>query len=468
MAEIKSELECKLVEWDGVDDKENIRNLPLWRRIMIAIILTSCAVATTGNSSVWAIEGDLLQEKFHTTREVINTGVSCFTWAVSLGPLFGGPFSEAFGRRPVCTISMVISFAFQFMPSFGKNLETMIVGRVLSGLFGSVFLCVVPAVIGDLFDPLDLGFYMNICSVGVFLGPAFGPFIGGFALFGGLRWPFHAFTIWYGVAVLMLISLCPETYEPMLLKKKAKRLRKETGDEMIRAKIEIVEKMSLTTKLFFTLKRPIQLFIFEPMMTLLCIYSGFLLSINYFFSIAFPQIYKDIYNFQPYQIGLSFLGLILGMVTAGIWEAIRQRRLAEEMSKQPPESRLLQMIIGSTIVPIGLFMFAWTIYPNVHWIGPIISTFVFGVGSYLTFNTIISYTVAAFKQYSASAVAANVFIRCVMAGAFPMFTLQMLKAMGYHWAMSFIGFIGILLAPSSFLLYKYGPTLREKSEFADS
>ena len=35
---------------------------------------------------------------------------------------------------------------------------------------------------------------------------------------------------------------------------------------------------------------------------------------------------------------------------------------------------------GAPLVTIGLFIFAWTIYPNVHWIGPVIGAGVFGAG----------------------------------------------------------------------------------------
>lgn len=37
-------------------------------------------------------------------------------------------------------------------------------------------------------------------------------------------------------------------------------------------------------------------------------------------------------------------------------------------------------IMGAPLVTIGLFIFAWTIYPGVHWISPIIGSGVFGAG----------------------------------------------------------------------------------------
>lgn len=40
----------------------------------------------------------------------------------------------------------------------------------------------------------------------------------------------------------------------------------------------------------------------------------------------------------------------------------------------------VEAILGGPLVTIGLFIFAWTVYPDVHWIAPIIGSGVFGAG----------------------------------------------------------------------------------------
>lgn len=37
-------------------------------------------------------------------------------------------------------------------------------------------------------------------------------------------------------------------------------------------------------------------------------------------------------------------------------------------------------ILGAPLVTVGLFVFAWTAYPSVHWIIPIIGSGIFGAG----------------------------------------------------------------------------------------
>ena len=57
--------------------------------------------------------------------------------------------------------------------------------------------------------------------------------------------------------------------------------------------------------------------------------------------------------------------------------------------------------------------------------GPIIGSGIFG--TILVFNGVFAYTVDAYRLYAATAIATNSFIRCTMAGGFPLFGLQMYK-----------------------------------------
>jgi hypothetical protein len=50
---------------------------------------------------------------------------------------------------------------------------------------------------------------------------------------------------------------------------------------------------------------------------------------------------------------------------------------------------------------------------------------------------------------------------------FPLFAPAMFKALGYGWGNSVLGLIGIALGvPAPILLWKFGPGLRAKSQFA--
>jgi DHA1 family multidrug resistance protein-like MFS transporter len=77
-----------------------------------------------------------------------------------------------------------------------------------------------------------------------------------------------------------------------------------------------------------------------------------------------------------------------------------------------------------------------------------------------------AYLVDTYLQYSASAFAANTFARSAVAAGFPLFTVQMFTKLGVGWACTILGIVGLVLSPSPFLFYKYGPRIRARSTFA--
>jgi len=266
----------------------------------------------------------------------------------------------------------------------------MLVARFFDGLSGSAFLSVAGGTVGDLFKREDLQLPMMIYTASPFLGPAIGPLFGGFInQYTTWRWTFYLLLIWTGVNLAMIIFLVPETYHPVLLRLKARKLRAETGEERWKAPMERTKK-SIPRTIGLSLLRPFQLLLLEPMVSNLCLFSAILLGILYLFFGAFPLIFQKNHGFTVSQVGLTFLGLLVGMI-AGVstdpwWHKnyarlIKQREeRTGEVGGSEPEYRLPPAIAGAPLVTIGLFMFGWTSYASIHWIVPIIGSSIFGMG----------------------------------------------------------------------------------------
>ena len=81
---------------------------------------------------------------------------------------------------------------------------------------------------------------MSVFSLGPLMGPIVGPVVGGFVSGGpGWRWCFWILVIFGGsIAVAQLVFL-EETYAPVILERKAERLRKETGNKALRSKLDV-------------------------------------------------------------------------------------------------------------------------------------------------------------------------------------------------------------------------------------
>ncbi len=160
--------------------------------------------------------------------------------------------------------------------------------------------------------------------------------------------------------------------------------------------------------------------------------------------------------------------MLLGIITASISVSIyynkyyRPRLVAR--GKVLPEDRLPPVIIGSFLLPIGLFWLAWT--SDTGWVAQVIAIFFVGAGIMLIFGVGIVYIIDIYLPVSASALAANTFIRSMVACGLPLAAPNMYQNLGTSWATSLLGFLTLLLVPAPFLFYRYGEHLRRNSRFA--
>lgn len=482
---LKSEMTLVKDEWevmfDGLDDIEDATNLSRLRKWIIIGIISFGSLHVTCVSSVWTLASPAIIEHFGISHEVSVLGISLFIWGLGTGSIFLSPISEFHGRKMVYVVGLVFMISFQCITAFSRNIGAMLFGRFAAGFAGLSFLLVATGSFSDLFknqkkdvqktdSNRELAMAMVIFSISPFIGPGIGPLISGFINSNlQYRWTFYVMLIWTFVELVLISLFVPETCRPVLLVKKAQRLRRETGDGRYWAPLER-NRVGIYESILTSSKRPISLVLRDKMTFAICFYSGFTLAVVYLFFVAFPYTFAKVYGFGIAAQGMSFLGLVVGMATSTIVSPYfvnknYVRLLARNNGRAIPEFRLVQVIVGVFIVPVGLFIFAWTTYKRVHWIFPIIGSGIYGGGTILVFNGIFSYTVEAYRLYAASAMATNTFIRATMSGIFPLFGLQMFKALGIHWASTLLGIFACTLIPGAFLLYHYGEKLRATSPY---
>ncbi|GKZ38060.1 hypothetical protein AbraIFM66950_009975 [Aspergillus brasiliensis] len=428
-----------VVGWDD-NDPRNPRNFNTIRRWLIVIICSSGSLCVTCTSSMYTVTYDQIMIEFNCSREIATLGLSFFIWGLA------------------------------------KNIQTLIICRFLNGIAGSAFLSVAGGTVGDLFARHELSAPMMLYTSSPFIGPEVGPLVGGFInQFTTWRWTFYVLLIWTGVLLVLIGFFVPETYHPVLLRRKAQQLRKETGDDRWIAPIEMLDR-SVAQTVLRSCYRPLLLLTLEPMCLNLCIFSAILLGILYLFFGAFQLVFETVYGFELWQRGLCFLGLFVGMLFAIFSDPLWRRNYTRlELKHQEvvgrsddfqPEWRLPPAIAGGPLVTIGLFIFAWTIYPHVHWIAPLIGSALFGAGTILVYSGIFTFLVDAYPTYAASALAANSFARSIFGGVFPLFGIQMYNNLGYHWATSLLAFLTLVMAPFPYIFFRYGNRIRQKSRFA--
>ena len=328
-----------------------------------------------------------MDAEFGTARLVSTVGLSVYVLGIALGPLLTSPLSEWFGRKPIYLVSWSLFTIWNIPPAVAKNIQTIIIARFFTGFTGGTFLAVAGGTVRDLFSDDAIQKPMALVSSAPFIGPCFGPLIGGFINSNAhWRWTYYFVIIWSVVLLALIAIFTPETYHASRLQSVAKTLRKETGNRRYQAAVGHGDH-SKGRMLRISLMRPFQLLLLEPMCLCLSLYSALLLGILYLFFGAFPLVFQTQYDLNLWQIGLTFLGIIIGMILAAastpIWartRAILLERSKSEPEERHPEYRLPPAIVGGFLIPIGLFWFGWTTRPSIHWAVPILGSGVFGLG----------------------------------------------------------------------------------------
>lgn len=303
------------------------------------------------------------------------------------------------------------------------------------------------------------------------LGPAIGPIAGAWiAQCTTWRWVFWSTCIASAVIQTAGGLLLPETYEPILLKRRAARLRKETGNLKLHTKFD--EDKSLAKVLRVSLVRPFRLLATQPVVMVISLYMTYLFGLIYLLLSTFPGVFEGLYGESVGIAGLNYISLglgffvgaqIMGFYSDHIYKGLKERH---GDGKGRPEDRIPAMFVGSVLIPIGFFWYGWSAQARVFWIMPNIGTFIYATGSVICMQCLQAYTIDTYTRYAASALAAATTLRSVAGFGFPLFAPSLYSSLGYGWGNSLLGFIGFGFCLAPLLFWRYGERLRAKSQFS--
>lgn len=453
-----------------LEPENDPQNLPLFKRWTAVLVISSASLCVTCASSIASFTETGISKEFGVAKELTVLGLSLFVLGLGLGPLLVGPLSEVYGRNIIYQVSYLLFFVFSWPVAFAPNIGVFLVFRFITGFCGSAFLSVAGGSVSDMFSNATVANPMAVYTLSPFLGPILGPLFSGFInQHINWRWTYRVQLIWIFCELAALILLVPETYAPVILKWKAQRLRKSTGKPDYYAPLDVHDS-NLMNAIIVSCYTPFQLMFFDRMALLLNIWSALLLGILYLTFQAFPIVFETGHGFNVQLTGLTFLGIGIGMIAAissqPIWNKIFACEALKFHNKPPPETRLYMGQLGGILVPIGLIWLAFTTYPHVHWVVPIIASIPFGAGVYFVFTSVFTYLVTAYRPIAASAMASNSALRSSFAAAFPLFAGAMYRRLGTVGATALLAGLTAIMAPLPFIFYRIGPQLRKQSRFA--
>lgn len=254
-----------------------------------------------------------------------------------------------------------------------------------------------------------------------------------------------------------------ETYEPVLLARRAKRLHKTMGGP--RPSQHDSPADSKRAILGRTIARPIKLLITSPIVLITSIYVGLVYGYTYLLFTSFPILFQDIYGFSQSQVGLTYLGFGIGSIIGlAVFGAISDRSAAARSlagGEWKPEYRLPPLLPASLIIPTGLFWYGWSAQTRVHWIVPVLGSGWVGLGTVAVLLPVQTYLIDAFELYAASASAANTVLRSLIGAFLPLAGPSLYSALGQGWGNSVLGFIALAFTPMVWIILKYGERIRK-------
>ncbi|KAJ5333717.1 uncharacterized protein N7506_007500 [Penicillium brevicompactum] len=470
-------LALSLVTWDGPNDPENPQN---WRRSTKLVrsaaplaVIFSISIA----SSIFGAASSLTAQEYDVSQEVMSLGVALFVAGFAVGPLVFAPMAEVVGNAPPMAVALAGCAIFQIPLALATNVATILLSRFLAGMFGAGGLAVGSGILADIFGPITRGVAVGTSATVMNLGSIIGPVVGAYIVDAyGWRW-----TAWVTLILCAAVGLActvtlRESSHNRILMNRAARLRRETGNQSLRAQAEMA---SLDPKILlrkYTTK-PVRMFVREPILIVMTIYLTLVYGSLYLSYQLFPRAFRARGWSKP-TATLPFLAVGLGVITALAlfstftmtwykkrWEAAQKEPKGESTpARIAPEKRLPPMVFGAVLLPPALLWFGWS--GDTHWIAQVIACYAIGVALQTIFICGIVYIVDVYLLNTVSAISIHVMVRSVVSATFPLFEGPMYRTLGINWSATLLAGLSILIMASPILFLIYGSRIRSWSRFS--
>ncbi|KAF7195316.1 putative transporter C36.02c [Pseudocercospora fuligena] len=351
------------------NDKDNPRSFSTPYKALITLQLGFFALTASIASSIIAPAEPVISQYIGVSEEVTVLVVALYILGFAFGPMMWAPISEVYGRKWSILPAVFILGLFSIGTATSTNAASVFITRFFGGLFGSAPVSNVSAALGDMYEPRARGIAVTFYAVMVVGGPCLGPVVGAALTANphlGWRWTEYIAAIFAFFMVALTFFTLPELYSPVLLKRKARRMRNDTGDDRFWHPHES-EKMKPSNILTKYFSRPIRMLVTEPMVTCIAAYASFVYGILYMTLEVFPIVFRDERGYSTVVSTLPFLALFVGVLCAvGINlanQSFYAKAVAENNGNAAPEARLPPMFIGGFLFTIGLF---WLVYRRVQ------------------------------------------------------------------------------------------------------
>lgn len=288
-----------------------------------------------------------IMKEFSVTRTKSLLPLTLYTIGLAIGPLFIAPFSEVIGRKWIYAGSCTCLLAFIGGSAGANTFAGLLVCRFLAGTLGSAGIAVGAGTIADIWE-LGKGAGASLLYIlGPFLGPTLGPLAGAYVL------EDREFN-WRWTQYVLLMVAAPIWVGTILMKETSKAwiLRKEMGEH------QNITPVRLGAMVKMAIMRPTKMLLTEVIVSSLAVYTAFAYAMIFSYFASSSYVLQRYYRFNLQEVGLSFISVIIGYILATFVYAFLDAKFripAVHAGTSVPEQRLYAALVGSVVLPIGLF-----------------------------------------------------------------------------------------------------------------
>lgn len=398
--------------------------------------------------------------------------------AQAIAPVLTASFSDLRGRRPVFVVCLAIYVVISIGLALQSSFPALTALRCLQSLGSSGITVIASATTADVITRAERGKYMAYTAWGYTIGPAVGPIIGGILTkFLGWRSIFWFLAIAAGVILLAILgflhetcrvvvgdgSVPPQPWNRPVIALISPRNRTSPNKQTL---VTFRRKPGVFTSVALVTKKPFGLLILFGTV----LFSGSMVQLS-----CIPALFESKYNFDPLQVGLAYIPVAVGGLTArwtcgtladrnfrrhgrfaGV-EIARNQQFKDSLLEIPLERARLQILLPMAYLwCIWMIAYSWLIDRDVHMAAPLVTLFFLGNASTGTSNILCMLIIDLHSHQPATAMAAlNLFRFAFGAGAVAA-GVPLIQAVGIGWMGTAFALLALIASPALWLVYFHG------------
>ncbi|GAA5867166.1 hypothetical protein JCM8547_006261 [Rhodosporidiobolus lusitaniae] len=418
------------------DDPLDPYNWPSWKKHAVLMQVALMAMLGPFSAAATIPSFELFVEEWGVTITAASYTVSIVIIFIGCFPLLWAPIANRVGRRPVLLMCLPLSAAFHLAGGYVNSYGAFMALRVFQGIFLAPAQSLGANMVKEMFFQHELGAKTGIWTLFTSLGPPSAPFFTGFLTYhtGTWRWTMYLLAIIQISQFALFLFLGPETmFGRPVRGEQPQRVINESEEKASWWKPLVTFKRRSSapwSQIPIEVARPMTMFarpeVFLPTLGYAVIFSF----TNVLLTIEIPALLGRRAVLNSQQIGLQFIGAILGAflgeIIAGkgsdLWMRYRTKRAN---GNREPEFRLPFALPGYLFGAVGIIVFGIQLQNMTpgHWnVTPVVGVAIAIFGLQLVTTTAYSYALESQPAHLVGRVAPFIsFVRQIYAFTAPFY-----------------------------------------------